>query len=127
MTIKQRYRIRASVQDVWRGLTDARTVEAWGGGPADITDQEGSEFKLWGGDIHGINREVIPFHSITQEWSIGDDWNSPSVVTLTLTPDGEETQVDLLHDQLPDEEVKTVEDGWNTHFFGPLKEYLENN
>ncbi|MAG60065.1 hypothetical protein CMO96_04730 [Candidatus Woesebacteria bacterium] len=51
--IEKDYHIKASKDKVWQALVDPDVVNRWGGGPATMSDEEGSEFKLWGGDIHG--------------------------------------------------------------------------
>ncbi len=61
-TIKQTYRIKASIQKVWRAFVDPKLIEQWGGGSAKMNDEVGFKFTLWGGDIHGTNTEVIKLY-----------------------------------------------------------------
>jgi uncharacterized protein YndB with AHSA1/START domain len=123
-TIKQSYLIQASIQDVWRALTESVVINKWGGGPAKMTDSEGAMFSLWGGDIHGKNLEVKTNKLLRQEW-ISGNWKTPSIVTFTLTEKDTNVRVELLHERVPNEEAKEISDGWNDYYLGSIKDYLE--
>lgn len=123
-TIKQKYLIKAPIEKVWQALVDPSIIDDWGGGPAEMDDKVGSDFKLWGGDIHGRNLKVTKNKQLVQEW-YGGDWDQPSRVTFTLTEKGPKTEVQLLHENVPDNEVKSIEDGWSKYYLGPLKQLLE--
>ena len=125
-TIKQSYRIRASIHKVWEALTKPEHIDAWGAGPADMTDLPNREFSLWGGDIHGKNLDIIPDEKLVQEW-FGGDWPEPSIVTINLTEGEGYTRVDLLHENVPDDEAEDIISGWKDYYFEPMKNYLENN
>jgi len=89
-----------------------------------MDDQAGTEFKLWGGDIWGKNITVEPRRKLVQEWYSGD-WPEPSIVTITFSGGSGKTMVNLLHESVPDNEAKEVEDGWKRYYLGPMKEMLE--
>ncbi len=76
-TIKQSYVINTLVEKVWEALVDPQTIDDWGGGPAEMDDKVGTQFKLWGGDIWGKNLEVEHNKKLVQEW-YGGDWSEPS-------------------------------------------------
>jgi uncharacterized protein YndB with AHSA1/START domain len=59
-----------------------------------------------------------------QEW-YGGDWPQPSVVTFTLTPEGGSTLLELLHRRVPDEEAEAFDDGWDEHYLGAIRKFLE--
>ncbi|MBI2021721.1 SRPBCC domain-containing protein [Candidatus Daviesbacteria bacterium] len=123
-TIKQSYLINAQVSKVWQALVNPKIIDEWGGGPAKMSEREGSSFSLWGGDIHGSNLKVIKNKQLVQDWYSGD-WENSSKVTFTLKSDGQKTEVDLLHEEVPDDEADEIEDGWQRFYLGPLKDYLE--
>lgn len=123
-TISQTYVINAPVDKVWDALTNPETITKWGAGPAEMQEQVGSQFKLWGGEIHGTNIQIIPQQRIMQDW-YGGEWPEPSKVTFTLTPQGEQTRVDLYQENIPDDEVDSIYDGWQDYYMGPLQELLE--
>lgn len=123
-TLEQTYVIKAPIEEVWNALVDSASIDGWGGGPADMSDEVDKEFTLWDGSIFGKNIEVIPGEKLVQEWFAGE-WEKPSIVTFTLESEDDTTVVQLHHDQIPDEEFEDIEKGWHEHYLGPLKEYLE--
>lgn len=125
MTIKQRYRIKAHLSVVWDALINKDTIESWGGGPALISPILGENFSLWGGDIHGKITNVISQKLLSQEWFY-HSWKNPSHVSFYLSFDNNETQIDIIHDHIPDNDVREIEDGWKNHFIGQIKRYLED-
>ena len=66
-TINQEYVIDSPAAEVWNALTNTDYIEKWGGGPIKMDDKVGSEFSLWGGDIHGKNIEVVENKKLVQE------------------------------------------------------------
>ncbi len=122
--LKQTYVIDAPVVDVWKAFVDSKEINSWGGGPAKISDENGFEFELWGGDIWGKNIEVIPQKRLVQEW-FGGKWDKPSVVTFTFSKKGSGTKVDLSQIDVPDNELDEIEKGWVDYYMNPMKEYLE--
>ncbi|MDP3973951.1 MAG: SRPBCC domain-containing protein [Candidatus Daviesbacteria bacterium] len=129
----QTYTINAPLEKVWKALIDPEEIDLWGAGPAVMDDQEGTEFKLWDGDIYGKNIEVVKNARLAesakrarlvQEWS-EDGWDAPSKVTFELSQKDGKTIVNLTHENVPDSEAKEIEDGWKRHYLGPLKKYVE--
>lgn len=123
-TLKLTYTIKSSVESVWQALVDAHEIEGWGAGPAEMSDKEGMKFKLWGGDIHGTNIEVIPGEKLVQDW-YGGDWPAPSKVTITLMQEDHDCHIELLHENIPDADFDDIKQGWDEYYFGPLKAYVE--
>ncbi len=123
-TIKQSYFIRAPLESVWNSLIDPTAIEKWGAGPAKMDDKVGTDFSLWGGDIHGKNTKVVKNKLLVQDW-YGGDWPQASKVTFTLTKEKNGTRVDLLHENVPDDEASDISDGWDQYYLGQIKKYLE--
>lgn len=123
-TINQKYQINAPIEKVWRALVHPDEIEKWGGGPTVMDDKEGTKFRLWGGDIHGTNKEVVEEEKLVQEW-YGGKWKEPSMATFALIPENDGTLLELLHENVPDKEAKDIEQGWKDYYLGPLKDYLE--
>ncbi len=128
-TIKQSYLINAPMEKVWQALVDPKEIEKWGAGPAKMDSKVGTKFSLWDGDIHGKNIEVIHSpagrYKLVQDW-YGGDWPQPSKVTFTLSQKNNQTQVELLHENVPDKEESGIADGWNSYYLREIKKYLEN-
>jgi activator of HSP90 ATPase len=123
-TIRQSYTVHAPLQRVWQALIDPVVIDAWGGGSAHMDENVGTKFTLWGGDIYGKNIKVVQNKELVQEW-FGGKWEKPSKVTFTLKDKGNNTVIDLLHEDVPDEEAKDIAEGWKIYYLGPLKKLLE--
>lgn len=123
-TYKKVYHIKSPIEKVWKALVDANEIDNWGAGPVEMDGDVGTEFSLWGGDIHGTNIEVIAEEKLIQDW-FGGEWDEPSRVTISLTPEDNSTRIDLLHENIPDSEYRDIAEGWDQYYFGPMKEYLE--
>lgn len=124
MKIVQEYIVNSSIDKVWKALTDPKVIEEWGAGPAKMSDKVGFKFSLWGEDIWGKNIEVITNKKLVQEW-YGGKWEEPSIATFNLTSDGKTTKIDFIHENVPEEAYKDIEQGWKDYYLGPLKKYLE--
>ena len=123
-TIKQAYLIDAPIEKVWNALVVPKEIENWGAGSAKMDDKVGTKFELWGGDIHGKNTRVVKNKILEQDW-YGGDWPQPSKVTFLLSEENGKTKLDLIHENVPDEEAKNIDEGWKDYYLGPLKDYLE--
>lgn len=122
--IKKHYLIKAAVEDVFTALTNPLTIEMWTGAPAIMIPEAGTEFSLWDGDITGTNLEIIPNKLLKQQWDFeGED--GTSVVAITLSSEGKDTRIELLHLDIPDQAFENIVDGWDRYYFRPLKELLE--
>ena len=123
--IRQTYHIKAPITEVWKALTDTKYIDGWGGGPAKMSDKVGSQFSLWGGDIHGKNIKVIANKKLVQEW-FGGKWDKPSIATFALSSKNDQTTIEFTHVDVPESEYKDIEQGWKDYYLGPLKDYLES-
>ena len=124
--IEKSYLIRAAVPRVWQALVDPLVIEQWGGEPVTMDDNPGTEFRLWGGDIHGKNVEVVPEKRLVQEW-YGGDWPAPSIATFTLEDDHGGTLLTLHHIGVPDDSSADFDEGWDLYYLGAIKELLEGD
>lgn len=124
--IKQEYEINASIEKVWHALTDSKEIEKWSGARATMKPQEGTEFKLWDGEIYGTNIKVVPLKTLAQNWYSGD-WDKPSILTFSLEKKDNKTIVKLTHEAVPENELNDIENGWKDYYMNPLKELVEEN
>ena len=119
---KKYYNIPASPEDVYNALTNPVTLQLWTGEQAEMSTEPGSEFSLWEGSITGKNIAFEAGRKIIQQWYFGDR-EEESVVTILLHEKGTGTSVELTHTNIPDEEYEDFADGWNTYYFGALREF----
>ncbi|MGZ7108780.1 MAG: SRPBCC domain-containing protein [Methanobacterium sp.] len=124
-TIKKVYKIAAPHHQVWSALVDSEIIDKWGGGPSKMNSNVGFQFQLWGGDIHGKNIEVEKEKKLVQEW-FGGNWPKPSIATFTLKREDDETILELVQEDVPDEDANDIDGGWDEYYLGPMKKMLEN-
>jgi len=123
-TIKQTYEINASAEDIFEALVNPEIIEIWSQDEAKMSDQVGGSFMLWSGQMFGTNLEVIKNKKLVQEWCY-DQWDAPSKVTFTLKPKGKSTIIELLHEDVPEKSLKSIEEGWDAYYLGAIKEMFE--
>jgi len=119
---KKYYTIPAPPETVYLGLTNPLTIQLWTGEPAEMSTEPGSEFSLWDGSITGRNIEFEQDQKIVQQWYFGDQ-KEESIVTIKLHPAQDGTSVELKHTNIPDEAFADISEGWNSSYFGALKEF----
>lgn len=123
-TIRQTNHINAPVEKVWQALVDPKEIDHWGAGPAVMDESIGTEFSLWGGDVHGKNIEVEKNKKLVQEW-YGGNWDEPSIATFSLSEKEGLTTLDFVQTNVPDAEFESIDQGWKDYYLDPLKAYLE--
>lgn len=124
-TIKKVYKIRSSIEDVWKALVDQSVIDKWGGGPSKMVESVGSDFELWNGDIYGKNIKVVHETQLVQEW-FGGDWAKPSIVTFSLKKEDSYIILILEQTNVPEDELEDIDAGWDDFYLGPMKKMLEN-
>ncbi len=124
---KKYYIISAPPEEVYLALTLSATIQLWSGDHAEMSAEAGTEFSLWDGSIVGKNLEFETSKKIIQEWYFGDEVeeDKKSIVTIKLHADAQGTSVELKHSNIPDEDYDDIVDGWNTTYFGSLREFYE--
>lgn len=117
-------RIQATPAEVFPYLTDGDLLVRWMGDWARLDPQPGGEFTV---DINGIPIrgsfvEVDPPHRLVLTWgAAGSEMLPPgsTTVEITLRPDGDHTVLELVHRDLPPEELERHGIGWG-HFLDRL-------
>jgi len=124
--IKQTVFIKASPEEVYDALLNAKKHSAFTGSPAKTNARVGSEFTAWDGYITGKNLELVKGEKIVQEWeTTGWPEGYPrSRLELTLTPKKGGTELRMVHSQVPAEQVEDYRSGWHTSYWDPLKAYF---
>jgi len=125
-TFKKTFKINAEPSDIYSALTNPYTIELWSGYPAEMSTEPGSEFSLWEGDIIGKNIEFIQDKKLVQEWYFGDQ-QKKSLVTITIAPDRESSQVTVEHSNIPDEEFNDIAEGWKEYYIGAITAFFNPN
>lgn len=121
---KKYYIIPAPPEDVYLALTHPLTLQLWTGEKAEMEAVPDTEFSLWDGSIVGKNISFEPGKKIVQQWYFGEQQEA-SIVTIKLHPDSHGTSVELRHTNIPDADYDDIVEGWNTMYFGALREFYE--
>ena len=125
-TFKKIFNISAEPSDVYAALTNPYTIALWSGYSAVMSEEEGSEFSLWEGDITGRNIQIIPNQKVVQEWFFGDQ-EVKSIVTIVIEPDRENSKVTVEHTNIPDEDFADIAEGWREYYFGAINNFFNPN
>jgi activator of HSP90 ATPase len=125
-TFKKSFKIKAEPSDVYAALTNPYTIELWSGYPAQMNTEPGSEFSMWDGDIAGKNLEFIPDKKVVQEWYFGDQ-PEKSIVSITISPDRENSIVTVEHSNIPDAEFNSIAEGWSEYYFEAISSFFNPN
>ncbi len=125
-TFKKTFRISAEPSDVYAALTNPYTIELWSGYPAIMSEEPGSEFSLWEGDISGKNIEFVSNRKIVQEWYFGDQ-TGKSIVTIIIEPDGGNSVVTVEQTNIPDADFADIAEGWREFYFGAITDFFNPN
>lgn len=125
-TYKKYFKIKAAPADVYNALTNKNMLEIWTGEDAVMEEVPGTEFSLWEDSICGMNLEFVKDHKIVQEWYFGeDDEDKKSIVTIKLHPDKNDTSMEVVQTNIPDEAYRNISEGWEDNFFNGLNQLFE--
>lgn len=128
----------ASIDDVWKAVTDKDHMKKWYFDLKEFVPEVGFKFQFVGGPENGTQyvhlceiTTVIPGQKISYAWRY-EGYQGHSVVTFELEAHDHRTKVKLTHEGLDsfssdiaDFARKNFEAGWN-HLIGTsLKNYLE--
>lgn len=125
-TFKKQFKINAEPSDVYSALTNPYTIELWTGYPAVMSNDPGSEFSLWDGDITGKNIEFIQDRKVVQEWYFGEQ-PARSIVTITIQSDKGDSQITVEHTNIPDEDFADIAEGWREYYMGSIISFFNPN
>jgi activator of HSP90 ATPase len=125
-TFKKTFKVNAEPSDIYSALTNPFTIELWSGYPAEMSTEPGSEFSLWDGDISGKNIEFIQDKKVVQQWFFGDQ-QVESIVTITIMPEREYSQVTIEHSNIPDNDFDDIAEGWKEYYIDAINNFFNPN
>ncbi len=123
---KKYFQINATPEEVYQALTDPRVIVLWTGDEVLMSEEVGSEFSLYDGDLTGKNLEFVKNKKIVQQWYFGED-GPESIVTIKLHEDKYGTSVEVRQTNIPDEAFENISEGWDFGYFGPLLDFFEED
>ena len=123
-TIEKTYEMNATPEEVFNALINHDLIQTWSGDEAKMNAKVGGTFSLWGGQMFGINLEIVKNKRLVQQWSYSN-WKEPSKVTFTIKVVEKKTIINLLHEDVPEKSVNSISDGWDAYYLGAMKEMFE--
>jgi activator of HSP90 ATPase len=123
-TFKKYYSLPAPPEEVYLAMTKEQSIQLWTGADVEFTDEPGTEFSFWDGDIVGKNIEFEFGKRIVQQWYFGEE-NEPSIVTIKLHPDKKGTSLEFVQTNIPDEDYDDFTAGITEHYLGGLGDFFE--
>jgi len=114
----------APPEEVYLALTKAQSIQLWTGAEVEFTEEAGTEFSFWDGDIVGKNISFEPNKKIVQQWYFGED-NEPSIVTIKLHEDKKGTSLEFVQTNIPDDDFEDFTSGIEEYFLGGLADFFE--
>ena len=125
-TIRQKARIPAAPEKVYRAFMDPKEHAAFTGEEASGSSEVGGVFHAYGGYIEAKNLELLPGKLIRQEWRTSE-WPSgypPSILEISLAEAGGGTMLTMVHSLVPEEQADDYAEGWKEHYWSKLRAFL---
>lgn len=122
---KKYYQIPASPEEVYLAMTKAQSIKLWTGAEVEFTEEPGTEFSFWDGDIVGKNLEFEYGKKIVQQWYFGEE-SEPSIVTIKLHEDKRGTSLEFVQTNIPDEDFEDFTQGLDEYYLGGLLDFFED-
>jgi len=116
---------KPSPQRLYEAILDQKQFAAFSGMPATIDATPGGAFTMFGGLIVGRNIELVPNLRIVQAWR-PSHWD-PGIYSLAhfeFKPRGAETTLIFDHAAFPAGDYDSLDFGWHSHYWDPLKKFL---
>ena len=124
-TIRQSVTFKASANEVYEALMDSKKHAKFSGSEVQMSRKVGSKFSVYGGDIQGVNLELVPGQKIVQSWRYSD-WpeNHYSKATFSLKEVPGGTRLTFTQTGVPAEFYDDIAQGWRDYYWQPMKEML---
>jgi activator of HSP90 ATPase len=125
-TIRQSVTFKAAPADVYEVLMDSKKHGALTGSVARVSRKVGGKFSVYGGDIEGVNLELVPGQRIVQSWRYSD-WPAGhySTATFSLSDVSGRTRLTFTQTGVPAEAYEDIRQGWRDYYWRPMKQLLE--
>ena len=125
--IEQQITVEATSSEVFEALIDQAKHAKFTGEPAKISRRAGGAFSCYDDYITGVTLEIVPSKRIVQAWR-SRNWPKGvySIVTFELSKtSGGRTKLSFSQIGVPANDYKEKSGGWKSHYWQPLKRFLE--
>jgi activator of HSP90 ATPase len=123
--IRHVVRLQAKPKVIYGALMNSKKHAAFTGAPAKIDPRVGGRFAAWGPHLRGVNVELIAGKRIVQAWR-ARNWPKGhySIASFELRPAKGGTVLTFTHVGIPAKNAKSINQGWKTHYWSPLKKAI---
>jgi activator of HSP90 ATPase len=124
-TINQTVTFKATPHEVYETLMDSKKHAELVGAEAKISKKVGAKFSIYGGEIEGVNLELVPDKKIVQSWRYSDfPEGHYSKATFLLEESQGGTKLTFTQSDVPEERYEDISQGWKDYYWQPMKEML---
>jgi activator of HSP90 ATPase len=117
--------IKASAQEIYTAWLSSEGHTNMTGGEAETSDIVGANFTAWDGYITGQNIALDKNVKIKQSWRTSqfEPSEEDSIIDVILKEADDGTELTLIHTKVPESGEHYIE-GWENHYFTPMKAYF---
>lgn len=125
-SIKQVVKFKATPHEVYEALMDSKKHSEFTNGKAVISRKVGGKFTAFDGYSEGENLKLTEDKLIEQTWR-ASDWPDGhfSTVKFELKKDKAGTILTFTQKNIPDDQAKSITQGWKDYYWTPMKEMIE--
>ena len=117
--------ISASPEQIYKAWLSTKGHSGMTGSPAMVESKVKGKFTAWDGYISGETLEVKPFSRIVQAWRTTEfpEDHPESRLEILLEPVKGGTKITIIHSNIPEGQADDYKQGWQDHYFEPMKQY----
>ncbi|XP_049866884.1 activator of 90 kDa heat shock protein ATPase homolog 1-like [Pectinophora gossypiella] len=121
-TIELSESFQCRAQEFYDAMTRIEMVTAFTQGHVKMDVEKGGKFSLFGGNVSGEFRELVPGKKISQYWRL-KKWPEQhfSEVTFNIEEKDDHTLVTLKQDLVPASELDSTRENWKRYYFDSIK------
>ncbi len=125
-SIEQKQRFSAKPVQVYDAYVNPRKHTEFTGAAATGKAEVGAEYTAYDGYIAGKHIELVPARKIVDEWKTSEwpEGYPPSRLELTLTVDGDGTELTMIHSEVPAVQAEAYRQGWVDYYWEPMRKYF---
>ena len=125
MEFKLKTKLKATAKDIYNSWLSSKGHTEMTGGRAITSNKIGDNFTAWDNYIIGKNIDLKPYTKIIQSWRTSEfeENEMDSQIEITLNEINGETELTLLHSNVPENGEHYIK-GWEEHYFFPMKKYF---
>ncbi len=124
--IRQTVTIKATPHEIYEAIMDAKKHARFTDSDVKMSRKVGGKFSIWGGEMTGVNLELVPDEKIVQSWRYSN-WPEGhySKITFSLKEVESGTRLTFTQTGVPAEFYDDIAQGWKDYYWTPMKEMLE--